>query len=351
MARRLAALVIVLAALAVVPGSGAITGEQRLLLVLVTWGPEPYPQAEAREALTDVGPYIRGASFGRTWVEGDVTPWLRALPAQPTQCDLEPIERAARTAATAAGFDLSRYDRLGFLFPEIPACPWGGAYFANAIWANGYVHWFLLAHELGHLYGVPEEGPAWICTGGSCRPENYASPYSVMGHGLGDFNAFEKVAFGWIDDVLVPSAGTFALGPIDRSSALPQAARILAAGDEYWLEYRPPAPLRDPGQGHAAPGVIVHAGDNGVVDESSRFPQRNLLLVDPAGRGRPSVRPPAGVDRSGPAVRAADPRARGPRPARPRDRALALRARRGERRRGARAPPRRGPRTGRAGAA
>jgi hypothetical protein len=289
MTRRLAVLVVALAALALVPGSSAITGEQRLLLILVTWGPEPYPQADAHEALTAVGPYIRGASFGRTWVEGDVTPWLRALPAQPLQCDLAPIERAATAAATGAGFDVSRYTRLGFLFPEIPACPWGGAYFSNAIWANGYVHWVLLAHELGHLYGVPEEGPAWNCSAGPCRPENYASPYSVMGHGAGDFNAFEKVAFGWVDDVFVPRAGGFALAPIDRPSTLPQAARILAGGDEYWLEYRPPAPLRDPHSADASPGVIVHAGDNGVADEPSRFPQRNLLLLDPAGRGRPSV--------------------------------------------------------------
>jgi hypothetical protein len=26
--------------------------------------------------------------------------------------------------------------------------------------------------ELGHLYGTPEEGPAWVCDAGRCEPRN-----------------------------------------------------------------------------------------------------------------------------------------------------------------------------------
>ena len=66
-----------------------------------------------------------------------------------------------------------------------------------------------------------------------------------------------------------------------------QALRVLAAGDEYWLEYRPPAPLWEYAD-DGAPGVAVHAGSNGL-GEPSRYSGRNFLLYDPVGRGRPSV--------------------------------------------------------------
>ena len=137
---------------------------------------------------------------------------------------------------------------------------------------------------------MTEEGPAWVCEAGGCSVQNYASPYSVMGHGFADFNAFEKAAYGWLDGVVSPNrTATLELAPIDRPSSLPHALRILTTGDEYWLEYRRAAAVWPPGVPGATPGLVVHAGDNGLGLRPRRFPQRNLLLADPAGRGRPSV--------------------------------------------------------------
>lgn len=110
------------------PNAGAVSGEQRILLVLVTWGPEPYPAESASAALAEAARYIRSASFGGTWVVGDSTPWLRNLPGPLQQCDLALVERLAREAAMRAGFDPARYTRLAIGMPQIP-CPWGGAYF------------------------------------------------------------------------------------------------------------------------------------------------------------------------------------------------------------------------------
>jgi hypothetical protein len=111
-----------------------------------------------------------------------------------------------------------------------------------------------------------------------------------MGHGLGDYSAYEKFTFGWLDNVARPrGAASFAIGAIDRPSSDPQALHVLVAGDEYWLEYRPPAPRWDYHEPSATPGLAVYGGPNGVDGLASHFPVRNLLIRDPAGTGRPSV--------------------------------------------------------------
>ncbi len=107
-----------------------------------------------------------------------------------------------------------------------------------------------------------------------------------MGHGGSDFGAWEKHAFGWLDRIAEPEP-RLAIGAIDRASTLPQALRAVVAGDEYWLEYRPPEPLWEYADDGTA-GVAIHAGSNGL-GEPSRYSGRNFLLYDPVGRGRPSV--------------------------------------------------------------
>ena len=277
------------AALAGADATRGVSGEVRLLVVLATWGPEPVPATAARAAVAETTAYVAEASFGRVQLRAEVTPWLRAYAAPLPSCDLAAVERDARSAAAAAGYDASAYTQLAFVFPRI-SCPWAGAYFENDIWANGDFDRHLLAHELGHVWGVSEEGPTWSCDGAGCSVENYGSPYSVMGHGFGDFNAFEKATFEWLGDVAEPRAGApLTLGAIDRPSTHAQALRVVTHGDEYWLEYRPPDPRWRPGRDQASDGIIVHAGHNGLGTRPQRFPQHNLLLLDPAGRGRPSI--------------------------------------------------------------
>jgi hypothetical protein len=253
-----------LAALVVAPARAQVVGEQRLAVRLVTWGPEPVALADARAVVAATDGYIRANSFGRTWLNADVAGWLRALPARPAGCDTQGIDAAVRRAEPG----LAAYPRVAYLLPPID-CPWGGAYFPPGVWMLGRITVELLAHELGHNYGVTEEGPAWVCAAGSCEVESYGDPFSVMGHGSGHFGAYEKYVFGWIERVRAGASGRVTIARIDVASDRPHALHVLAGGEEYWLEVRP-----------ETPGLVVHGGP-ALVDPAarSRFPQRNLLLA------------------------------------------------------------------------
>jgi hypothetical protein len=211
------------------------------------------------------------------------------LDERPTGCDIAGIELGARGAIAARGLDPSRFDQLVFAFPEIN-CQWGGAYFDFNVWTNGRVDRHLVAHELGHVWGIREEGPSWDCFGGACAMYLYGSPYSVMGHGWSDFNVFEKFTYGWIDVARPTRTSEVDLAAIDRASQLPHGLVVTAAGSEYWLEYRSPEPRFAYRNDEATPGLVAYAGPNGLpLGQQSPFPSRNILLGDPAGRGRPSV--------------------------------------------------------------
>jgi hypothetical protein len=258
----LAAALALLAPAASAQLEAGVAGEQRILLVLVTWGPEPLSVAEARAAAAETEDYVREASFGRASLSVDVRGWAHVLPRRPNGCDVGGIHGAVQAA-----LDLTGYDLVGYLLPRID-CPWTGAYYPPGVWMLDEISKNLFAHELGHNWGVREEGAAWIC-GGRCRAQNYASPYSVMGHGSGHFNAFEKWRYGWIERVGPGLAsGEYEIARIDRASAKPHALYLLAGPNEYWIEYRPEASW-----------PVVHAGASTVRVSPSRFPQRNLLLA------------------------------------------------------------------------
>jgi hypothetical protein len=263
------------AALLAAPAAGAVSGEQRLL-VLLLGSARPVTAAQARTVLDDASAYERRVSYGTTWLSGDV---LDAVPMpRGAACDLAAIEAAGRSGAAAAHVNAAGYTHLVFVFPQND-CPWGGAYFDGHVWANGYFVDQLLEHELGHLFGVQEEGPAWLCDAGACRAQNYASPYSVMGHGAADYSAFEKWIYGWLQPVNAVAPATYTLDAYERH---PSALRVLTAGDDYWFEYRAekapwsPAPWLFGFDLEPAAGVVVHAGTSGVG--RSTFPSRDLYV-------------------------------------------------------------------------
>ena len=244
-------------------------GEQRLLILRLTWGPETaeLSEAEIGRSVERASAYVREASYGKTWLTHETTSWLHAWSAEPSTCDYSQLSTFTTEVARQSGYDLARFSHLVFVFPYVAACRWGGSYNGNVIWLNSGIPYTTLAHELGHTYGLPEEGPALV--GG--RPENYANPYTVMGHGQEHFTAWEKWVFGWLERVVRPArAGTFSIDALERPSQGAQALAVTIARDEYWFEYRP------------AHGVLAYGGVNGL--QPGRFVGRNVLL-GPVGDG------------------------------------------------------------------
>ena len=300
--RRLAVLAVLVTALVAVPGAlahgasgfkagqGAFKGEQRYLMILATWGPEPFSVEEVRDVVfhqTDA--FTRKQSFGASWITGDVTPWLTVFSSQPN-CDTGRIAAQARAAAQRAGFDLSRYNRFGYLFPR-NSCPFSGMGSAENTWYNGRLSVRLVAHELGHTYGLRHSN-TWECTT-SCTIVEYGDPYDTMGNGVGDFNVFEKFSIGWITNVArVSQPGTFTIDRLEQPTSGSHAVVITTASSEYWIYHRLDQ-LQAPFSSSLLPtGVLVHVGPNPQAPtDQIVYGQDNLLLPNPVGMGRPAIFP------------------------------------------------------------
>jgi Gametolysin peptidase M11 len=266
----LLALLLLLAA----PGRAvAPAGEQRLLILRLTWGPQTadFSEATIAASVERASAHLRAASYGKTWVTHDTTPWLHVWNEEPATCDYGPLYAFTNDVAQRSGYDLGRYSHTVFVFPRIAACRWGGSYFGRVIWINWVFPWTTLAHELGHTYGVPEEGPALV--GGAAQ--NYANPYTVMGHGQEDYSAWEKWRFGWLTRVARAGrrGGTYEVAALERPSARAQALVVATPRTEYWFEYRP------------AHGVLVYSGRNVL-----RGPVRGTFRVRGAFQARVAAR-------------------------------------------------------------
>ena len=289
-ARLLAALVTCALAVSLTPtGAQAFSGEQRLLVVRVTWGPEAFTDEAVQDVVfSQTATFMRASSFGKTWIVGEQTPWLHALPSQPF-CDTRAIADAARQAAQRAGYDLTRFNRYAFLFPRVD-CSWSGLGGGDTIFLNGQLSRKLVAHELGHTYGLGH-AKTWDCAGRTCTETEYGDPYDTMGGGQGDFNVFEKTRLGWITSTLTAAReGTYTIDRPDRTSALPQAFVVETARTEYWFENRQEqVPFFG---GLLSTGVLVRV--SGRPDASPAFrplPEVSLLLPNAAGAGRPALQP------------------------------------------------------------
>lgn len=294
MGRRLTAVAFVALNLAVVPAAQPAYGEhvlgpQRILVALVTWGPQPFGREEVRRIVFDqVDELYRSMSYGKASLTGAVTPWLKAFDG-PAGCSLPQAKAAASSAAVSAGYDPMKYDRVVYVHPDA-GCPWSGVTLAATVFLNGAVTPHLVAHELGHSFGL---GHANLtdCRRHGCGALEYGDPYDTMGAGSGDFSAKAKFELGWLTRVTrVAKSGTYALAPIELQSSAPQAFVVTTANDQYWVEYRAQPARTADDQQTAGAGVIVRVSPSPDLHDFGSTSIPNLLLANPAGRHRPELR-------------------------------------------------------------
>jgi hypothetical protein len=291
--RRLLPVALLVLSLAAVPAAqsaygGHVLGQQRILVALVTWGPQPLAREDVRRIVFDEADALyRSMSYGKVSLTGAVTPWLRAFDV-PVACNLPQVRAQGSAAAAAGGYDPSTYDRVVFIQPE-QNCPWSGVTQAATVFLNGVVTTHLVAHELGHSFGL---GHANLtdCRRHGCGALEYGDPYDTMGIGSGDFSAKAKFDLGWLTNVTRPAKnGTYDLAPIERASRLPQALVVTTARDQYWVEYRSRPALNNDGQQTAGAGVILRVSPSPDLKDFGSSAIPNLLLSNPGGRHRPEL--------------------------------------------------------------
>ncbi len=241
---------------------------------------------------SSVARFYSEASYGLVSMTGDVA-LVTATVAKPATCDTGTIQSQSNARAAAAGYTLSSYDFLVWIFPGIGACGWNGLGYVggSGAWINGTGSMSLLvaAHELGHNFGVWHShsyacGAVSIAPSG-CSRSDYGDRFDVMGNSrAGHFNAYSKDAFRWLPAGSVRNHGggsaTYTIGALESPGEFAYAVRIPTTKPDrtYWIEWRNRAGFDAGEPAGVANGGLIRFGPSAVAGT-------DLLDMKPATPG------------------------------------------------------------------
>jgi MG2 domain-containing protein len=261
-------------------------GAQPTLVMLVTFQDnptQPYTLNDAWDVVfgTTSGFFLEN-SYQQTWLSGDVAGWY-TIPSDSTVCDTYAIANSAKSAASAAGFNLAAYKRYVYAFPQNYACYfWGRSTVGgnpSQAWINGDFELGVTAHELGHGLGL-FHSHSMDCgatiLGPSCTAYEYGDTLDMMGaSSSAHFNAFQKERLGWLDYGVSPPIatvqgnGTYTVAPYEFEGSQAIALKILKSTDPttgnktwYYVEYRQALGFDSflTGNSNVLSGILVHTG-------------------------------------------------------------------------------------------
>ncbi len=181
---------------------------------------QPYTPATAAAVAFSNGNaaanFFEEESRGAVTVTGQVFGWY-TIAASHATCDPFTWAPLAESAATAAGADLSQFTNIVYAFPHAASCGWAGlgAMPGSQSWNNGAFVLRVVAHELGHNFGVHHASSLDCTSGGlrvslstTCTSSEYGDPFSVMGSGTSAHDhATHLGQFGWLPTSEIQTVG------------------------------------------------------------------------------------------------------------------------------------------------
>lgn len=222
-------------------------------------------QAQWQSVMSGVSDWLSANSYGKTNLVVTVPPNVFMMPSpvstyEPNE-DYPQIMSDAKALAQSAGYDSANYDITVVAFPQI-SWSWSGrgSVGGGNQWLNGNRNAGVIAHELGHNYGL-WHASSWDANDGSVMPASgtidandprhveYGDLYSIMGssggYPSGDYSPHGKAVLNWIipsQVETVSSPGTYRIYRFDHSTAgtKPRLALKLqrANSQTFWLGYR-----------------------------------------------------------------------------------------------------------------
>jgi len=276
-------------------------GAQQTLVILVNFADnatQPYTVATAQSVVfTTTSNFDLENSYGQTWLTGTVVGWY-TIALSSTVCDYNTLASQAKSAAQAAGVNLSAYTRYVYAFPS-NACTWWGLGTVGGnpsqAWVNGSFQLGVVGHEMGHNLGLYHSHSLDCGTtvlGTSCTTSEYGDTLDIMGGSLtAHYNAFQKGRLGWLNygtspvTTTVQATGTYTIEPLETASTGPKALTVLKSTNTttgqqtwYYVEYRQALGFDSflSSNSNVLNGVVIHTGS--TSDGNSSY----LLDLTPA---------------------------------------------------------------------
>ena len=289
---------------------------KRLAVLLVTFASnpvQPYTKTYATGVIfgntNSVAAFFGEDSYGKLALTGDVSGWY-TISFDTGTCDTAAIQTRADAAATAAGVVLADYTHVSYVFPHLDACSFAGRAQVpgSRSWINTIsttspkIHDWVVAHELGHNFGVHHANSYSCTTGGvrvslsataaDCTSTEYGDPHTVMGawNPIARYphnHAWHRLQMGFMGtaerrDVTV--SGLYTLESTAFASSSPKSLRINRTGTtatRHWfeLEFRQPGALFD---GFASTAPVANGATIRLVADDTARTQSWLIDATPA---------------------------------------------------------------------
>ncbi|MDG0816504.1 NEW3 domain-containing protein [Bdellovibrio svalbardensis] len=277
------------------PSAPYALGEQKTIVLMVNFqdnASQPMSLAQANDVVfVNANNFFKENSFGKTWLTGSVFGWY-TLPLSQVNCSVNNIAAYAQQAATAAGVDLSQYNRYVYIVPYSDTChPAVGATGGqkSSLWlSTSTLNLGYFTHEMGHNLGLLHSynlDCGATILGSNCTRNAYGDYFDTMGGpNARHYNAYQKERLGWLNYnntppiMTITSSGTYTIEAYETNTMGNKALKILKSVDPvsggktyYYVELRQGIGF-DASIATYAPaivnGVLIHMGKEDNPDSS-----------------------------------------------------------------------------------